>query len=264
MKPGREPAPVEVFDPHGDLTLVVGEDQVPFRVCSRALARSSPFWEARLYGPFSEGKAQQEGSGWKISLPDDRPEGLRILLSAVHGKFDDLPRAIVHDQLLYLTVLADKYDMIGVLKPYWKNWVGDPDHFKFDWFPTDRLVDYLPVCRNLGYGKGFYKALVSFVTRAARNDAGALSIDGLPLYLSLDDHPWLLGNLGTTSLDDGIPTQEALTTPTQKLWSQDARRCSKLFAARSKAPWSLSFSNPAAPTDRTLAIMPFWVLWKKS
>jgi hypothetical protein len=71
MKLEPESGGVEVFDPRGDLTLVAGADRVVFRVCSRSLARSSPVWDATLYGPFAEGKGQQqEECGWEILLPD--------------------------------------------------------------------------------------------------------------------------------------------------------------------------------------------------
>ncbi len=78
---------VEVFDPRGDLRLVVGADQVVFHVCLRTLARSSPYWDTLLSGPFLEGKAQQKGDTWEIPLPEERPEELGIILSVMHGKF---------------------------------------------------------------------------------------------------------------------------------------------------------------------------------
>ncbi len=199
MKLEPESGGVEVFDPRGDLTLVAGPDRVAFRVCSRSLARSSPVWDAMLYGPFAEGKEQQqEGCGWEIPLPDDRPEGLRILFSVAHGKFDDLTPAIAHEELLSLTVLADKYDMISLLKPFWNKWLKDPDYVAD--CATDELVDHLSVYHKLGHGRGFRKAYISFITRAATNDNGGLYMDGFPDYdIYTDNHPWLLDDLGMTS-----------------------------------------------------------------
>ncbi len=229
MKLEPESSGAEVFDPRGDLTLVAGEDRVALRVCSRSLARSSPVWDVMLYGPFAEGRQQQqEGCGWEIPLPDDRPEGLRILFSVAHGKFDDLPRAIAHDELLSLVVLADKYDMIGLLKPFWKNWLKDPNHVAD--CAADELVDHLSVYHKMGHVRGFRKAFVSFITRAATSDNDGLYIDGFPDYdIYTDNHLWLLDDLGTiSSLDhgslrlqvistDGNPNAEAVKRGRQKL-----------------------------------------------
>jgi hypothetical protein len=214
MKPNSESGGVdmEVFDSRGDLRLIVGADQVAFQVCSRALARSSPVWEAMLYGPFTEGKAQQKGCDWEIPLPEDRPETLRILFSVVHARFDDLPGAFAQDDLLHLAVLADKYDMTGSLKPFWSKWLRNPDHIKDG--AADELVDYLSVCHKLGYGRGFRKAFGYFVTRSAIYDSGRLYIDGFQDYdLYTDDHLWLLDILGATSLDGGIESDEIGTNP---------------------------------------------------
>lgn len=198
MQTNSESNGVDVFDPHGDLRLLVGEHGVAFQVCSRALARSSPVWENMLYGPFAEGKAQQDGGDWEILLPEDRPRGLRILCHVAHGKFDDLPQAIAHNELLYLTVLADKYDMTSLLKPFWSNWLGNPDRVAES--AAGDLVDYLSVCHKLGYGLGFHKAFVYLATRTATYDDGQLYIDGFEDYnLYVDDQPWLLDILGTAS-----------------------------------------------------------------
>jgi hypothetical protein len=88
------PVEAEVLDPRGDLTLLVGQEgKVGFLVCSRALARSSPYWENMLYGPFEEGKDQQrDGTRWTVDLPEDNPDALRVCLRAVHCKFDIIPR----------------------------------------------------------------------------------------------------------------------------------------------------------------------------
>ncbi len=186
-----------VFDERGDLTLIVGADQVTFKVCSRALARSSPVWEALLYGPFAEGRAQQSVSDWEISLPEDRPEALRILLTVAHRGVDDLPHEIAHPNLLRLAIAADKYDMTGSLKPFWNKWVGMR--------PIDNdgqgLVNHLLVCHKLGHGRGFYEAFWSLVAHATMDHDGRLHINGFrDDELDADDHPWLLDILGIASL----------------------------------------------------------------
>lgn len=216
MKPSSTSSGDEVFDARGDLKLIVGADKVAFKVCSRALARSSPVWEALLYGPFAEGKAQQHGGDWEIPLPEDRPEALRILIAAVHRGADDLPRQIGHEQLLRLTVIADKYDMTGSLKPLWDKWVRNLGRVADR--KGQKLVDYLLICYKLGHGAGFRGAFFDLVSRAATDNDGRLHVDGFREYeLYADDHPWLLDILGKASVEWNHLMKWALLTPTQRL-----------------------------------------------
>ena len=204
MNPISGPGCIEALDPRGDLRLIVGVDRVAFQVCSRTLARSSPVWETLLYGPFVEGKAQQEDCDWEIPLPEDRPEEFRILLSAVHGKFDDFPYQIDHSELLRLAVLADKYDMTGSLKPLWANWVGETDGIG-NW-TTQETWEYLLICHKLGYGQGFREAFAHVVDHAEIDEDGDSHNLGFQDYdLYTDDHPCLLDILGTTPLHSGNP-----------------------------------------------------------
>ncbi|KAK3299850.1 uncharacterized protein B0H64DRAFT_369174 [Chaetomium fimeti] len=116
-------AATEVFDRRGDLKLVVGEDNSErgtFQVCSRTLARSSPVWDTMFYGPFREGFPQQNSDEWTVSLPEDDPDGLRVILSALHGKFDAVPEGGSLDFIVNLAALADKYDTVASLRPFWK------------------------------------------------------------------------------------------------------------------------------------------------
>ena len=215
MKRRRESGGVDVkvFDPRGDLRLVVGADQVVFQVCSRTLARSSPYWDTLLYGPFLEGKAQQKGDTWEIPLPEERPEELRIILSVVHGKFDNLPEAMACSELFKLTVLADKYDVVRSLKPFWGDWVM-PVYGKNIYCNTaENVIDHLAIFYKLGYGQGFCGAFICFVTYTATHDAGRLYIDGFQNYaLYGSDRLQSLDIIGTTFIDSRSPMKQALTS----------------------------------------------------
>jgi hypothetical protein len=123
-KPNVLPAAAEVFDRRGDLQLIAGQEQVTFRVCSRSLARSSPVWDTMLYGPFTEGKDQQNTDNWTITLPEDNPDALRILMKAVHSQSDTIPKVLSEDDLFHLALLCDKYDMVGLFKSFWNDWVS--------------------------------------------------------------------------------------------------------------------------------------------
>lgn len=85
----------QVIDKRGDLYLVVGEDisseenpAVKLQVCSRALARCSPVFEAMPFGGFAESQpaATLEQSSWVVHLPEDEPEYTLNFLEIIHGR----------------------------------------------------------------------------------------------------------------------------------------------------------------------------------
>ncbi|KAK8029759.1 hypothetical protein PG993_011050 [Apiospora rasikravindrae] len=133
-----EPATV-VFDADGDLVLNVGItkcEQYPFagvhishvhnvasafRVCSRAMARASPVWRSMLFGGFAESKPTS--GNWVVNLPDDSPQAMSTLLGIVHAKFDDVPQTVGPHELFDIAVIADKYDLTHLLKPWARVWL---------------------------------------------------------------------------------------------------------------------------------------------
>ncbi|KAI0913276.1 hypothetical protein F4824DRAFT_175378 [Ustulina deusta] len=58
VRPLQPPPPKSCLDPKGDLCIDVGMlyPTRSFTVCSRTLARVSPFWDKMLYGEFMESK----------------------------------------------------------------------------------------------------------------------------------------------------------------------------------------------------------------
>ncbi|KAK1833416.1 hypothetical protein QBC39DRAFT_302761 [Podospora conica] len=118
------------MDCDGDLTLVVGPEgnEVEFLVCSRTLSRASPVFKAMLYGKFhwkeSHPKTPSQ-SPWVVSLPDDCPGTTRIFLSIIHACFDQVPTACESVEELYpILVMADKYEMTKLLRPWVQGWLS--------------------------------------------------------------------------------------------------------------------------------------------
>ncbi|KAI1502476.1 hypothetical protein F5X99DRAFT_378823 [Biscogniauxia marginata] len=117
-------------DPDGDLHLEVGDNEAArlFVVCSKSLARSSPFWKKLLYGKFAESikpDHRDDKTEWVVRLPDDDPESMKMLLNIVHGRFEFVPGYEAHvptHDLYKLCVLLDKYDMTHVLRPWASGW----------------------------------------------------------------------------------------------------------------------------------------------
>jgi hypothetical protein len=118
------------MDPDGDLILRVGSESddpaakiTDFKVCSAALRRNSPVFKAMLYGPWTESKRLENSeSQWVVSLPEDDPSGMEVILNIVHGNFDKV-QATPGARVLYdVVITADKYDMFRCLRPWASDW----------------------------------------------------------------------------------------------------------------------------------------------
>ncbi|KAF4913016.1 hypothetical protein CGCVW01_v010979 [Colletotrichum viniferum] len=121
------PTPTTTFDSKGDLHLVVGSDvrdgdPSTFLVCSRALARASPVFDKMLFGPFAEARPSSESSkqesAWVVHLPEDDPEHMEAVLNILHFNFKDIPQHFTPPLFSGMIVIADKYDCIGIFKPW--------------------------------------------------------------------------------------------------------------------------------------------------
>lgn len=118
---------VRSFDDDGDLKLEVGQraSKQTFVVCSKALSRASKPFKTMLYGPYAESKptSQTINPEWTVTLPDDNPDALAVLLNIVHGIFEKVPATVDRGQLFRITVLTDKYDMTHILRPWTRQWM---------------------------------------------------------------------------------------------------------------------------------------------
>ncbi len=71
------------------------------------------------------------------------------------ANFDNLPEAMAcNSELFKLTGLADKYDVVRLLKPFWGDWVMPVYGTNIYCNTADDVIDYLAiqfdrlVCRN--------------------------------------------------------------------------------------------------------------------
>jgi hypothetical protein len=189
-KPNPSPRPAEVLDPHGDLRLIVGKEEVVFRVCSRALARSSRVWNTMLYGSYGEGKGQQTGTDWAVPLPEDDPEGLRVVLLAIHGRFPDLPTLLDRPTLFRVVVICDKYDMVEFLRPFWAGWLGKLPYPHLD---PETVIHHLWIAHKLGdrdaYRCMLKRLLVGSVTGKEHHNKTKIFLRGFESFdLDADVH----------------------------------------------------------------------------
>ncbi|KAH8161020.1 hypothetical protein CIB48_g7224 [Xylaria polymorpha] len=130
FRPLTPPPPQSCLDPKGDLCIEVGMFPTKsFTVCSRTLARTSPFWDKMLFGEFKESKKHcppDDNSEWIVKLPDDNSTAMGFLLQIIHGQFDVVPNyedpMNIRD-LYEISVITDKYDMTHILQPWARGWL---------------------------------------------------------------------------------------------------------------------------------------------
>jgi hypothetical protein len=153
--------PSDVMDSRGDLILVVKASgpivpqPVAFRVCSRSLARSSAVLDAWL---FEENKPLPEG--WTLTFRNAYPDALRIVLQAVHGKFEAIPSTLDVPLLARVAQLCDRYGLLGLLKSYWDPWIK---HIEGRSSPWSCLPTVLRIFWILGYESQFEQALRTLI-----------------------------------------------------------------------------------------------------
>jgi len=104
--------------PAADRTLIIGSPISPsplvaVKVSLATVRETSSFLRAVLDGGF------QESTQTRIFFPEDDPESFVILLQLAHGKRVYIPRQdLTLEKLDNLARLADKYDMLHLLKPH--------------------------------------------------------------------------------------------------------------------------------------------------
>ncbi|KAF4913002.1 hypothetical protein CGCVW01_v010980 [Colletotrichum viniferum] len=161
-----------VLEEFGDLQLRVGSDHTDqptiFLVCSRTVARSSPVLKRMLYGGFAESlSAQTKKENWVVDLPDDRPDSFKVFLHVMHGHFDQVPSRIAIDNLYLLLVLLDKYDSIGLIRPWAKPWLKGIK-------TSESLQLALYIAWNLGHKETFQSKMTKIIHESFIDEQGSL------------------------------------------------------------------------------------------
>ncbi|KAF4806531.1 hypothetical protein CGCSCA5_v014290 [Colletotrichum siamense] len=173
------PTPTTTFDSKGDLHLVVGSDvrdgdPSTFLVCSKTLARSSSVFDKMLFGPFAESRPSPESSkqesAWVVHLPEDDPDHMEAVLNILHLKFREIPRHLLPPLFSGMIVIADKYDCIGIFKP----WVDScMPHARFGRYPPKFA---LHIAWQLGGIRKFKIAMAVIVDQSFISEDGRISI----------------------------------------------------------------------------------------
>ncbi|KAJ1324719.1 armadillo repeat-containing protein 5 [Microdochium nivale] len=137
--PSNPPPVTYVLDPDGDLCVIASgtnsmrcNTPAKFQVCSSTLRRCSPVFRKMLFGGFAESQpAAKSSAEWVVKLPDDAASAIKTLFEIMHCKFHSLNGAqnahstasdTILPQLYDLLVVSDKYDTIGLLRHWIREW----------------------------------------------------------------------------------------------------------------------------------------------
>ncbi|KAK6222265.1 hypothetical protein LQW54_000965 [Pestalotiopsis sp. IQ-011] len=156
-------------DPRGDKILLVGintcqitddvhhhEAAVRFRVCSRTLGRFSPVMAAML-------DKVDETTQETIAFPEDNPKAMTTLLDVAHEHIgpvydiSDPANGNCLDDVYQIAVLANKYKVTPMLRPWVPTWISILERRVEPWENT-----LLPIM--LEDGEAYYVASLPTVT----------------------------------------------------------------------------------------------------
>jgi BTB/POZ domain len=161
------------FDSNGDLTMKVGWREREFLVCSKTVARASPVFKAMLYGNFKEARPADPTESWIVNLPEDGSDSMEILFNIIHSHFDNISHNLSLENLFGVLVVAEKYDMTQVIRPWIKDWVAP---YLEDVKP-DRYALMLCVTWELGLEAIFMNIAKSMCIECGVNSSGQLVIE---------------------------------------------------------------------------------------
>lgn len=129
-----------VFDPSGDVLLLLKKEitatetdggsvkntkivqKFEIKVSSRHLALASRVFRVMFGGQFRERIDSDDGHLAKVSLPEDDPDALVILLGITHGLSRRIPRRIDSQTFLAVVILIDKYEFHEMAEVFTDMW----------------------------------------------------------------------------------------------------------------------------------------------
>ncbi|KAI1348425.1 hypothetical protein F5Y01DRAFT_306746 [Xylaria sp. FL0043] len=190
------PPEVEVFDPKGDMLLLVGKQRCTNRSCSSRhnkqpnaicfhvnsaiLAGASPAFGFVLYSP-SAATTREDGVDWTVHLPDDDPQAMQTIINILYGHYPVTlsDEHVTLGQLLHLTILADKYDLVQHFSEWSARWVQDMERYwlggRFIGKSTEDLESLLWIFWVLGHEPLYTYMILQIAFHSELDAAGRLT-----------------------------------------------------------------------------------------
>ena len=111
----------------GDALLLVRDtsknEQTPFLVSTGVVKSASDVFRRLFDGDFAESRMLSKGLCPRIPLHDDDDDTMAIILRILHHEIEFLPENLDLDQIASLAIHCDKYDCVGVLRPWLLAWL---------------------------------------------------------------------------------------------------------------------------------------------
>lgn len=151
-----------------------------------------------LFGLWKESKPDaSENKEWVVELPDDAASPLEIVLPIIHGKFDSVPACPTLETIHQVLVIANKYDMTGIAKPWCKNWLAEADQ---DELVARDTVRSLYIAWELGDEHLFARRLEEIAVKSWLDSNGSL-VYGKKIVLHDEDYLGPQTSVGKLILD---------------------------------------------------------------
>ncbi|KAK1690139.1 hypothetical protein BDP55DRAFT_701371 [Colletotrichum godetiae] len=113
--------------PSWDAALIVSHNnpRKKFLVSSHILRVASRYFNSLLASKFEEGAKIQSGSKPDITLHDDNPEAMEMILSILHYKYQDKWYTLSARMVSVVAMQCDKYDCAASLRPWVNQWLAN-------------------------------------------------------------------------------------------------------------------------------------------
>ncbi|KAK0735127.1 hypothetical protein B0T26DRAFT_868027 [Lasiosphaeria miniovina] len=171
--------PIEVLDDRGDLILAVGDNQIQFQVCSRTLARASPYLREKYFtnDHYLECEKKESVDAFEIEkrlfFPGIESRPFHIVLMVIHG----LDTRVYHefaDMMLLRDVLAvaHHFEMTRCLSPIVGKWLKKV--YNKDVARHDEAAAQLWITHQLGHLGCIKQTIYNMVIKGRLNSRGDL------------------------------------------------------------------------------------------
>lgn len=112
-----EPAQEEAIDD-------VPEDvEVQMRVSSKYLMLASPNFSTLLSSDTVEGRRLRTKGSVVLSLPDENPDAMIILMNIIHLRSREVPRILSYTRLAQVAVIVDRREMLDAVSFHSSTWI---------------------------------------------------------------------------------------------------------------------------------------------
>ncbi len=95
--------------------------QKTFIVSSAVMRLASPVWNTMLD---PQGHFMESSSDGTVHFAEDNAVALLLILRIAHLQFRKVPDVLELHELVSLAVVCDKYDTVGLVRPWIKRWEG--------------------------------------------------------------------------------------------------------------------------------------------